>query len=310
MLRYARQTGRAVVTLCLLLGAGVSGVILWNEYVVGPWTRDGVVAADVVTMAPEVSGRIIKVNVGRNQYVHKDDVLYEIDPFDYQVALASAESDVLGRESQAKQTQAAAVRRRQLTTLSTSVEETQTFVSSAEQARTAYAAAIAALSQAKTNLARTKVLSPVNGYVTNLLIRAGDYATKGTRNITVIDNDNFWVIGYFEETKLHGIHVNDPATVQLMGYDQAIEGHVEGIARGINSENYAPGTLGLASVNPVFTWVRLAQRIPVNIKLDSVPDGVVLSAGETATVAIRSTAGRPSSRRGMISRTASRLLGG
>jgi multidrug resistance efflux pump len=126
----------------------------------------------------------------------------------------------------------------------------------------------------------------VNGFVTNLLLREGDYASRGTRNIVVLDSDNFWIVAYFEETKLRHIHMGDPARAVLMGYHEPIFGRVDSIARGINTPNYDPGTLGLASVNPVFTWVRLAQRIPVRIRIDQIPPDITLAAGQTCTVSV------------------------
>ncbi len=179
-----------------------------------------------------------------------------------------------------------AERREQLTTLSTSKEEQQTFSSSAEVARAAYAGAISQLNQARLDLKRTSVLSPVNGYVTNLQLRVGDYATKGTRNLALVDTDSFWISGNFEETKLARIRPGDPASAQLLGFKEPVFGHVDSVARGINTPNSAAGPLGLASVNPVFTWVRLAQRIPVRVHIDQVPASVQLSVGLTATVSV------------------------
>src|SRR6516165_1453647 len=140
--------------------------------------------------------------------------------------------------------------------------------------------------QAKVNLRRTQIRSPVNGWVTNLLTQLGDYAIVGQNLISLVDGDSFWVDGYFEETNLEPIQVGDPASVKLMGYSQIVRGHVGSIARGINVANAQPNGQGLANVNPIFTWVRLAQRIPVRIHIDQVPEGVVLSAGMTATVQI------------------------
>ena len=137
-------------------------------------------------------------------------------------------------------------------------------------------------------------------------LRIGDYATKGTRNIALIDSDSFYVAGYFEETKLQGIHVGDKAVVALMGYKRPILGHVESLAAGINSPDMEAGSLGLASVNPVFTWVRLAQRIPVRVHIDQVPDGVKLSAGMTATITVGPDVA-PNSAHGVLSRLLYRL---
>jgi multidrug resistance efflux pump len=197
--------------------------------------------------------------------------------------------------------QAEAERRAQLTTLSTSTEEKQSYAATFQIARETHANALSQLSQARLNLRRTRVLSPVNGYVTNLQLRAGDYATKGSRNLSMVDSDNFWITAFFEETKLAGIHPGDPAVIVLMGFRDPVRGHVDSIARGINTPNTAPGSYGLASVDPVFTWVRLAQRIPVHIQIDQVPDTVSLSLGLTATVSVGRDAG-PSSPHGFLSR--------
>jgi multidrug resistance efflux pump len=140
--------------------------------------------------------------------------------------------------------------------------------------------------QAKVNLDRTKIRSPVNGWVTNLLAQLGDYANVGQIKLTVVDADSFWVDAYFTETALGSIREGDPAKLKLMGYSDIVRGHVDSIARGINVPNAEAGPGGLATVNPIFTWVRLAQRIPVRIHIDHVPEGIVLAAGQTATVEI------------------------
>ena len=177
-------------------------------------------------------------------------------------------------------------RRQELTSLAVTVEEKQTFASTALAAQAQYQQAVANLDQARVNLERTQIRSPVNGWVTNLLTQLGDYANVGENIISLVDADSFWVDGYFEETNLEPIRVGDPATVKLMGYSQIVRGHVGSIARGINVANAQPNGQGLANVNPIFTWVRLAQRIPVRIHIDQVPEGVVLAMGMTATVQI------------------------
>ena len=144
----------------------------------------------------------------------------------------------------------------------------------------------AQLNQAEVNLERTRIVSPVDGYVTNLMAQLGDYVTVGMNTISVVDANSFWVDGYFEETNLAPIHVGAPARIKLMGYREVVRGHVDSIARAINVANAQPNGQGVATVNPIFTWVRLAQRIPVRIHIDEVPPGIVLSAGMTATVEI------------------------
>jgi multidrug resistance efflux pump len=165
----------------------------------------------------------------------------------------------------------------------------QTFISK-RKARWAGAWAVdldkAAIAKAQLNLERTVIRSPANGYVTNLQARLGDYANVAQKIISVVDADSFWVDGYFEETSLERIHDGDPASIKLMGYSEVVRGHVSSVARGINIPNAQPDQSGLASVNPIFTWVRLAQRVPVRVDIDQAPDGVRLVAGMTATVQI------------------------
>lgn len=286
MLSAYRRAFGLFATLILLALAAFAGVLIWQHYLVAPWTRDGTVEAYVVNLAPEVSGRVVKLAVKDNDSVAVGELLYEIDPIDFQIAVANAEATVISRKSDMDSKVQQAERREQLTTLSTSREEQQTFQAGAAVARAAYAGAIAQLNQARIDLKRTQVLSPVNGYVTNLQLRVGDYATKGTRNVAIVDTDSFWISGNFEETKLAAIKPGDPAVAQLLGFADPVYGHVDSIARGINTPNNAPGSLGLASVNPVFTWVRLAQRIPVRVHIDKVPPTVQLSVGLTATVSV------------------------
>jgi multidrug resistance efflux pump len=275
-----------LITLGTIAIAVVLGREMWDAYMGAPWTRDGTVRAYVVTMAPEVAGRIVELPVADNQLVHKGDLLLVIDPTNFKIAVSLAEAAVQQAQVTAQNAEREAKRRQELTSLAVTVEEKQTFASTALAAQAQYQQAVANLDQARVNLERTQIRSPVNGWVTNLLTQLGDYANVGENIISLVDADSFWVDGYFEETNLEPIRVGDPATVKLMGYSQIVRGHVGSIARGINVANAQPNGQGLASVNPIFTWVRLAQRIPVRIHIDQVPEGVVLAAGMTATVQI------------------------
>jgi RND family efflux transporter MFP subunit len=275
-----------LITLVAIAVAGVLGRAMWNTYMGAPWTRDGTVRVYVVTMAPQVSGQIVQLPVVDNQFVHKDDLLMVIDPTNYKIAVSLAEAAVQQAQVNAQNAEREAKRREELTSLAVTKEEKQTFESTALAAQAQVQQAQANLDQAKVNLRRTEIRSPVNGWVTNLLAQLGDYATVGQNKISLVDADSFWVDGYFEETNLDRIRVGDLASVKLMGYSQIVRGHVGSIARGINVANAQPNREGLAQVNPIFTWVRLAQRIPVRIHIDQVPDGVVLAAGMTATVQI------------------------
>jgi multidrug resistance efflux pump len=275
-----------LITLAVIAIAVVLGRAMWDAYMGAPWTRDGTVRAYVVTMAPEVEGRIVELPVADNQFVHKGDLLMVIDPRNFKIAVSLNEAAVQQAEANAQNAEREAKRRLELSNLAVTVEQQQTFETSAVAAQAQYQQAQANLDQARVNLERTEIRSPVNGYVTNLLAQRGDYASVGTNVISLVDADSFWVDGYFEETNIAPIRVGDPAEVKLMGYSQIVRGHVGSIARGINVANAQPSGQGLATVNPIFTWVRLAQRIPVRVHIDQVPDGVLLAAGMTATVQV------------------------
>ncbi len=275
-----------VITLVTIALAGLLSWAMWQAYMGAPWTRDGTVRAYVVTMAPEVAGRIVELPVADNQFVHKGDLLMVIDPTDYAIAVDQAEAAVTRARATADNAAREARRRAQLTTFEASEEEKQTYASNAQAAEATYQQAVASLARARTDLQRSNIHSTVNGYVTNLLAQLGDYANVGQSRISLVDANSFWIDGYFEETKLGAIKQGDHASIKLMGYSQIVRGHVDSIARGINVPNAQPDQAGLASVNPIFTWVRLAQRVPVRIHIDQVPDGVVLVVGMTATVQI------------------------
>jgi multidrug resistance efflux pump len=282
-----------LITLATLALAMPLGWASWDAYMGAPWTRDGTVRVHVVTMASEVAGRIVELPVVDNQFVHKGDLLMVIDPTNYRLAVSLAEAAAQQAQIVEQNLQLEAKRRMELNNSAVSVEQQQTYESQALAAQAQYQQAEANLNQARVNLWRTEIHSPVNGWVTNLLVQFGDYANVGQDEITIVDADSFWIDGYFEETSLDSVHEGDPAKAKLMGYSQFDRGHVDSIARGINVPNVQPNSVGLASVNPIFTWVRLAQRIPVHIKIDQVPDGVQLVAGMTATVQIDSRSGKP-----------------
>ncbi len=280
-----------VVPILFTLGTVAAAVLLawatWQVYIGSPWTRDGTVRAYVVTMAPEVAGRIVKLPVGDDQFVHKGDVLFEIEPADYRIAFESAQAQAQRDGAALDYARANENRKASLAKEGwTSTDVYQQTTSTLHEAESVVALDKAAVAKAQLDLSRTVVRSPVNGYVTNLQAQLGDYATVGQKLISVVDTDSFWVDGYFEETSIGRIHEGDPATVKLMGYSQLVRGHVGGVARGINIPNAQPDQAGLASVNPIFSWVRLAQRVPVRIRIDQVPEGVRLVAGITATVQI------------------------
>jgi RND family efflux transporter MFP subunit len=283
----AIAAGKRLSTLAIALVAILISLLTWQHYVNAPWTRNGSVRVQVANIAPQISGKIVELRVADNQFVHKGDVLYVIDPFDFDVAARIAKAQVDQRAADLEVKQAEATRRQRLSDLATTPEEQQIFVGNAVQAKAAYEAAAHEQAQADLTLKRTKILSPVDGYVTNLLLRVGDYAVTGVSNVSVIDANSFWVDGYFEETKMARVCVGDRAEAQLMGYAHPIIGHVSTVTRGVSVSNAAAGTQGLPNVDPIYTWVRLAQRVPVRIAIDQVPPDVPLVSGMTATVTLR-----------------------
>jgi RND family efflux transporter MFP subunit len=277
---------RVLVTMAAVAIAAVFFWYLWVTYQESPWTRDGRVRANVVNVAPDIAGPVIDVPIKDNQTLRIGDVLFTVDRARYQLALAQAEASLAQAKSTADQRQDEFERRQKLTTASISDEALSQARNAALGAQAAYDQAVAAVGVAKLNLARTEVRSPVNGYVTNLLLDRGDYATVGHPMVAIVDSDSYYIAGYFEETKLRHINLGDPVSIRLMGFDAALEGHVQSVARAITDRDNALAGDLIANVNPTFSWVRLAQRIPVRIAIDKVPAGITLSAGMTATVVV------------------------
>jgi multidrug resistance efflux pump len=277
------------VATLITFGAAIGlAWMAWNYYEYTPWTRDGRVRVHTVQLAPEVSGTVISLPIKDTQFVHKGDVLFQIDPRDYQNKLKQATGRVAQTQAQADYLGAEATRRSQLSDLAVSAEQRQNAIGIAQAANAAMQEANGALDQARLDLERTTIRSPVNGWISDLILQQGGFATAGQPAVTLVNADSFWVVGYFEETQLRRIRVGDSAQMVLMGYpDRPAWGHVAGFGHGISIADAAPGVQGLPSVNPVFTWVRLAQRIPIRVELDDVPCPIVLSAGMTATVSIQ-----------------------
>lgn len=280
-----RQLIGFIATALVLVLALAIGQRLWVHYMDEPWTRDGRVRAQIVNVAPDVSGAIVELPVADNMLVKKGQVLMRIDPSHYQVAVEQAQAQVAARRAEWQMRRADAARRADMDSLVVSKENRENASSAATAAEAQYQQAVAALDAAKLNLARTTVVSPVDGYVTNLSVFQGDYATAGTPKLALVDSHSFWVYGYFEETKLPRVKIGDKAEIRLMS-GGVLQGHVESISRGIYDRDNPQSRELVADVNPTFNWVRLAQRVPVRIHIDRVPDGIVLAAGTTCTVVV------------------------
>jgi multidrug resistance efflux pump len=333
----------------------------YYDYMRYPWTRDGLVRANVVQIIPRVSGALVRVPIHNNQLVKKGDLLFEIDPRTFQasVNLARAQLDNMGDivNSFAAQVEGlkAIVEQRQ-SALNQAKFEIGGVAATAEDARIIYERAkelrlmnvnsqrdvdnrfatyqvalaqlneaksrvnqaAAALTQAKDDVARglanlgtpgednarlrraaadlelaqlnldfTKVWAPADGYVTNLQLRVGDSAVANQPMLAVIDANSFYVQAFFRETFVGNFQNGDRAVVTLMSYpDTPLEGSVDSIGWGIAQQNGSTGFEQLPAVKPTFEWIRLAQRIPVMVRIEKVPDNIKLRAGTTASVVV------------------------
>jgi multidrug resistance efflux pump len=285
-------TTRVLVTAAIVVLAVVGGRWLWIHYNVEPWTRDGRVRADVVAVSPDINGLVTDVLIKDGQAVRKGQVLFIIDPSRYELAVRQAEAAVAADEASLAQARRENRRNLALGTLVTT-EEVEEGQSRVEELAAQLRSALVEHDLAQLNLARTTVRSTVNGVITNLELEPGDYASVGHQVMALLDTDSIYVDGYFEETKLPRIRLGDRANVHLMGVKAVLHGTVVAIAAGIEDRERSASSADLANVTPTFSWVRLAQRIPVRIKLDAVPDGIRLIAGRTATVAIEVPQRRP-----------------
>lgn len=321
---------RFLITAAVVVVAVLLGHALWKHYLYSPWTRDGRVRAEVVRVAPDVSGLVTRVAVIDNQRVRKGDLLFAVDPSRFSNALSQAEANLAAAEASARAAganissalaaasarkaeyemrQQQAQRRQQLGDL-IAKEDRNDALSTAnsalatwrqakaggsqagaarEQAQSAVEQAQAALDLAKLDLQRTEVRAPVDGYVTNLDVRVGDYAAIGSPRLALIDEHSYYIYGYFEETKLPQLRVGDPVDIRLMAGGVHLKGTISGIAHGITDSDNPTGSDLLADVNPTFSWVRLAQRVPVRIAIDTgkLPPDTLLAAGMTATIEVQ-----------------------
>lgn len=282
--RIVLSSGRGALTLLIVAAAVIAGRSLWNYYQEAPWTRDGRVSADVVTIAPDVSGLVSEVLVHDNQSVKRGDVLFRIDPDRFQLAVLQADAAAANRKAEYDEAAREAIRYGRLNQLSVSQQTQEERNATAEETAAAYRQALADRAVAELNLKRSAVSSPVDGTVTNVDLEPGDYVTTGKPVMALVDRATLRVEAYFEETKLPKIHMGDQVRVRLMGEPRLLTGRVESISAGIANRERSDSPDLLASINPTFNWVRLAQRVPVRVKLETVPAGVRLVVGRTATV--------------------------
>ncbi|WP_322617731.1 HlyD family secretion protein [Pseudomonas sp. BIC9C] len=277
--------GRVVLTLMIV---SFAVVVVWRMvmyYMFAPWTRDGHIRADIVQIAPDVSGLIQQVEVRDNQLVKRGQVLFSIDPDRFKLALRQAKAAVADREETLAQAQREAKRNKGLGNLvpGEQLEESQSKVA---RAQVALMEAQVAVDSAQLNLDRSVIRSPVDGYVNDRAPRTQEFVSAGRPVLSVVDSNSFHIDGYFEETKLNGIHIGQSVDIRVIGDNARLRGHVESIVAGIEDRDRTSGNNLLPNVNPAFSWVRLAQRIPVRIAFDDVPEDFRMIAGRTATVSI------------------------
>ncbi len=258
---------------------------LWVYYLEAPWTRDGKIRADFISVAPDVSGLVSQVLVHENDQVKKGEILFRIDPDRFSIAILLARARVSGAMAVMDEAGRNARRYHQLMVNGDATREVaRNMEARFEKSRSDYQEAMARLSIAILDQKRADVRARVNGKIANMTLEPGDYVHRGEGVLSLVDKDSLHVDGYFEETKLSRIHIGDPVEVRVMGDHRSIWGHVSGIAGGIRDRERHEKPGDPPDVNPTFSWVRLAQRIPVRVHLDKIPEGLRLVSGRTVTV--------------------------
>jgi multidrug resistance efflux pump len=277
------------ITLVIVGLAGWACFSLYSRYSENPWTRDGQVRANIVQIAPRVSGPIIRVAVRDNQQVKQGDLLFEIDPNDFQAQVGIAAGQVENAKATFTQQQQNLQRQTELyRTHVNALQDFQNAQDSFASTQAQLASAQASLELAKLHLTYTKVLAPVDGYVTNMNTSPGTYVTAGVQLMALVDTSSYWVAGYFKETQLPHIKLGQKAIITMMGYEkQPFQGVVRSLGWGVFVQDGAGSTSTalLPAINPTIDWVRLPQRFAVRIQvLGDTP--VPLRIGQTVSVAM------------------------
>jgi RND family efflux transporter MFP subunit len=279
---------RYLITLGAVVVAGLVLASMFREYLFQPWTRDGHVRAQIIKITPRVGGPIVELPVHDNQLVTKGDLLFRIDPRTYALAIEQAEAKLKQAQASERVKQDQAKRARNLSRKDKGAISEQALVRKENDLLVALAdvdVAEANLHAARLDLEFTEVRAPVDGYVTNLLLRYGSQTVANQPALALIDINSFWVHGYFKETQIEHIRPDNKVVIKLMTWpDAPLEGIVESMGWGIAQQDGAPAADLLPAINPSFDWIRLAQRIPVRIRLTHVPEEVELRVGTTASV--------------------------
>ena len=281
---------RYIITLGAIILAGLVLANMFQEYLFHPWTRDGHVRAQIIKITPRVGGPIVDLTVLDNQYVNKGDLLFKIDPRTYALSIEQAEAKLKQAQATNMVKEDQARRARILHKKDKGAISEQALVRKDNDLLVALAnveVAEANLHAAYLDMEFTEVRAPVDGYVTNLLLRYGSQTVANQPALALVDTDSFWVHGFFKETQIRNIRPGNKAVIKLMAYpDTPLDGVVENMGWAIAQQDGAPDADLLPTINPSFDWIRLAQRIPVRIRLTHIPEEVELRAGTTASVFI------------------------
>ncbi|WP_146443608.1 HlyD family secretion protein [Vibrio kanaloae] len=281
---------RYLITLLLFVAAGFVVYSYYQSYTSNPWTRDGQVSAFIVSITPRVTGQAVKIHVDDNSKVSKGDLLFEIDPSIYKAAYRKAlatQKQAFALLAKAKNEEQRALNLEKRTPGAVSVLTLNNLNNAVQTSSANVELAKANVEEAGLNLEYTKVYAPTNGYITNLNLREGSQVVANSPVVALIDEDSFWIEGYFKETDLVGVNPQDKAMVTLMMHKNVqLKGHIKSIGFGIAKQDGSTGNDLLPNVNPNFQWIRLAQRIPIKVELDKVPKDIQLRVGMTASIKI------------------------
>ncbi|PVJ73276.1 efflux transporter periplasmic adaptor subunit, partial [Salmonella enterica subsp. enterica serovar Senftenberg] len=250
------------------------------------WTGDCKIRAEQVSVTPQVSGSITQLNIKDNQFVNTGDVLFVIDKTPFHIAELNAQAQLAKAQSDLAKANNEADRRRHLSRNYISAEDLDSANLNVKAMQASVDVALATLKQAQWQLSQTEVKAPVSGWVTNLSTRTGDYASTGKPLFALVDSHSFYVMGYFEETKLRHIREGEPALITLYSGNVKLQGHVGSIGRAIYDQSVESDSGLVPDIKPNVPWVRLAQRVPVRIEFDALPQDITLVSGTTCSVAI------------------------
>jgi RND family efflux transporter MFP subunit len=288
--KFFKKLGLGIINLALIAAVAWYAYQTFEEYIHNPWTRDGQVRGHVVQVAPRVSGMVTSIAVIDNQSVRKGDLLFEIDQEPFEIAIAQAEANLKRARIASRSSKIEYDRLQEIFAKdpgAISQKDLNRREANYQQSLSQIDVAQESLRGANLNLGYTRIHASVDGYVSNVDFQIGTQAVANSPILALVDSNSFWVFGYFRESQIGQFNIGDTARVTLMAYpDQPLQGTVESLGWGIAPSDGNSGVKLLPSIKPVFQWIRLAQRIPVRIKVDKVPEGVELRFGLTASVMV------------------------